>query len=90
MLFVIEQYETHTQKYEVEADDKAQALSKLFSGQGRAVDNSSELVEVNFDAGMSIESIDDDAAEKIRDVLDAFGHECDSRIPSIRSIEEEH
>ena len=45
-LFEIEQYEIHTIKFQVETKSKAEAIAKLFKGEGTAVDGSQELIEV--------------------------------------------
>ena len=39
-LFEIEQYEIHTMKYRVTADNPADAIAQLLDGEGDAVDGS--------------------------------------------------
>ena len=81
----VEQYEVHTQTYEVEAKSKALAIKKVIEGQGRAIDNSLEYIEVMEDFGMAT-----DENEVLTEELEQLGvnlGNCDY-IPSIRSIEE--
>ena len=47
--YEIEQYELHTMKYRVEAATEAEAIAKLFQGEGEAVCNSLEYIEVAED-----------------------------------------
>lgn len=83
MLYEIEQYELHLTKFQVEADDPADAINNLFLGQGEPVDNSTELVEVADKYGMSLDD-DRDLADRLfdRGILKPE----DIIIPSIRSI----
>ena len=81
--FEIEQYELHVTKFTVEGDDPADAIAKLFLGQGEPVDNSTELVEVADEYGMSLDD-NRDLADRLfdRGILKTE----DTIIPSIRSI----
>jgi hypothetical protein len=47
--FIIEQYELHSQKYEVEAPTRAEAVIALFDGEGEILDGSLEYIEVATD-----------------------------------------
>jgi len=82
-MFKIEQYELHTQTYQVEAQDEAQAIAKLLKGEAEPVDDSLEYVEVAEDFGLPAEECRD-LADELRD----HGVPVDAVIPSIRSIEE--
>ena len=82
-LFEIEQYEIHTIKFQVEAKSKAEAIAKLFKGEGTAVDGSQELIEVCQDLGMLV-----DENRKLANQLEELGVAVgDDVIPSIRSVE---
>ena len=81
-IYEIEQYELHTAKYRVEATSEADAIAKLFDGEGEAVDNSLEFIEVANDYGMPVDEfpelvkalakrgmrVDDDVIESIRGI----------------------
>ena len=80
--YEIEQYELHTMKYRVEAATEAEAIAKLFQGEGEAVDNSLEYIEVAEDFGLP--------ADEYPDLAGALREQSiwvDAVIPSIRSIE---
>lgn len=79
----IEQYELHVQRYRIEADDEADAIGKLFLGEGDLVDNSLEFVEIADDYGMPVEE-NRALADRLRDRGIVKG--IDAIIPSIRSI----
>ena len=53
--FEIEQYELHTQTYRVEASTEAEAIKRLFDGDGEAVDNGLDYIEVAEDFGLPVE-----------------------------------
>jgi hypothetical protein len=81
--YEIEQYELHTMRYRVEANTEAEAIAKLFQGEGEAVDNSLEYIEVAEDFGMP--------ANEHRNLAKSLRKKhiwVDAVIPSIRSIEE--
>jgi hypothetical protein len=81
--FEIEQYELHTMKYQVEADDKAHAIKRVFDGEADAVDDSLEYIEVAEDFGLPVDKHSDLAGR-----LCALGVDVAADvIPSIRSIE---
>lgn len=82
--FEIEQYELHTMKYRVEADSEAEAITKLFDGDGEPVDNSLEYIEVAEDFGMPVEQ-NLVLANELREVGVTVGEHV---ISSIRSIEQ--
>lgn len=80
--YEIEQYELHCSKYRVEADSEADAIAKLFKGEGQPVDQSLELIEVADDYGLPAEEFPD-----LADALHERGIAVDEDIiPSIRSI----
>jgi hypothetical protein len=82
--YEIEQYELHTSKYRVAAASEAEAIAKLFRGEGELVDNSLEFIEVADYLGIPAEEHPQLAAAlqklDVRQVGDV--------IPSIRSIEQ--
>ena len=82
--FEIEQYELHTMKYRVEASSEAEAVKKLFDGDGEAVDNGLDYIEVADDFGLPV-----DVNRELADALRELGVPVDEHIiPSIRAIEE--
>ena len=82
--FQIEQYELHTAKYRVEATSEAEAIAKLFDGEGEPVDNSLEYIEVAEDYGLPV-----DEFPELAEALHKQGVRVDDAIiESIRSIEE--
>ena len=83
-IYEIEQYELHTMKYRVEAANEAEAVAKLIGGEGKAVDNSLEFIEVAEDLGLPVDG-HQELAEELRKSGVVVG---DDVIPSIRSIEE--
>ena len=82
--YEIEQYELHTMKYRVEAEDEAHAIAKLLNGEADPVDNSLEYIEVADDYGVPVDE-NRDLADQLRNLGIAVG---DDIIPSVRSIEE--
>lgn len=81
--FEIEQYELHTSNYHVEAESDAEAIFKLFDGEGELVDDSLEFIETADDHGMPVDQhLELVAALRKLDMC----HTGDV-IPSIRGIE---
>ena len=80
--FIIEQYELHAQKYEVEAENKVDAIKALFEGQANIVDSSLDYVQVAHDYFQpnlfSYEELN---------AIDKFSTIEDDCVTSIRSIE---
>ena len=81
-VFEIEQYELHTMKFRVEAANEAEAIAKLFGGDGEAVENSLEFVEIAEDMGLPV-ARHQELAEELRSLGVVIGNEV---IPSIRSV----
>lgn len=82
-VYQIEQYELHTLKYRIEADDPAEAIVKVLDGEAERVDNSHEYVEIAEERGLFVADHPELAAK-----LRTLGVPVDDRlIPSIRSIE---
>ena len=80
--YEIEQYELHVQTYEVEADNEAEAIAKLFNGKAEPMDDSLEYVEVCEDRGLPAEE-----HRELAEELQSFGVSMDEHvIPSIRSV----
>lgn len=79
--FEIEQYEVHSTKYRIEADDVAQAIVKLFDGEGDPVDDSLEYIEIAYENGLWA-----DDHRKLAEDLRSHGLPVEEVIPSIRSI----
>jgi type III secretion system FlhB-like substrate exporter len=82
--YEIEQYELHTMKYRVEAEDEAHAIAKLLNGEADPMDNSLEYIEVADDYGLPV-----DENRDLVDQLRSLGVGIDDDIiPSIRNIEQ--
>ncbi len=81
--FEIEQYELHMMKYRVEASNEAEAIKKLFDGEGEPVDNSLEYIEVADDFGMPVDE-NRELANELHELGVSVGEHI---IPSIRAIE---
>jgi hypothetical protein len=81
--YSIEQYELHSGKYHVEATSEAEAIAKLYAGEGEAVIGSLEYIEVAHDYGMPV-----DEHPGLVKALEERGVDVDDAIiESIRSIE---
>ena len=52
LVFEVQQYEVHVSTYRIEADDEAEAIAKLYSGDGEMV--SFEFAGIADDVGMSV------------------------------------
>ena len=81
--FEIEQYEIHSQKFQVEANSEAEAIKKLFDGEADATDEGPELIEVAEDFGLPA-----DEHQQLAAGLRKLGVFVDEIIPSIRSVEQ--
>lgn len=55
--FRVEQYETWTQAYEIEAETKEEAIAKRLNGEGLALDNSLELIDICEERGASLKEL---------------------------------
>lgn len=83
--YIVEQYETHVQRYAVEAADKAEAIKAVIHGHGEPQGEQTYL-EVNEDIGMSTEEVSDKELDKLDK---ASMHDRDGNyIFSIRSVTE--
>jgi len=80
--YEIEQYELHSSKFRVEAASESEAVTKLFDGEGTAIDNSLEFIEVAEEFGLPVEE-HRELAEELRKGGIVIG---DDVIPSIRRI----
>ncbi len=83
-IFQIEQYEIHTQTYQVEAENEAQAIEKVLAGEAEAIDGGLEYIEVAEDLGLPVDEYRD-LANELRALDVTVGQDV---IPSIRSIEQ--
>ena len=81
--FEIEQYELHTMKYRIEAPSAAEAIKRLFDGDGEAVDNGLEYIEVAEEFGLPVEE-NRELADELRSLNVTVGEHV---IASIRGIE---
>jgi type III secretion system FlhB-like substrate exporter len=81
-VFEIEQYELHTERYRVEANSEAEAITRLFNGEADPIDNSLEFIETADEYGVPVENNQD-----LADQLAKLGIATDDIIPSIRAIE---
>ena len=78
----IEQYEIHGQQYRVEAENVADAITKLLDGEADPVDNGLEFIEVCEDLGLPA-----DEHRELADQLRSLGVPVDDHvIPSIRTV----
>ena len=82
--FEIEQYEIHAMTYQIEADNVAEAISRLLDGQADCVDNGLDYIEVCDDRGLSVEE-HRELAEQLRSLGVPVNEHV---IPSIRIIRE--
>jgi len=83
--YEIEQYEIYVQRYRIEATDEVHAITRLFGGEAKPVENSLEYVEVSHDNGLS----PDEDWELAQALWDAGAITAiDLVIPSIRSIKQ--
>ena len=83
MIFEIEQYEVHVQRYRVEANSGAEAIVRLYQGEADPIDNSLEYVEVADEYGLPLDQ-NQELAEQLRNLGIIVGEHI---IPSIRTIE---
>ena len=81
--FEIEQYELHVLRYRVEADSEADAIVKLFQGEGDPIDDSLQFINISDDHGMSL-SENPDLSSQLFDL--GVVKSGENVIPSIRSI----
>jgi hypothetical protein len=80
--YEIEQYELHTMKYRIEARNEAEAIAKLFDGDGEPVKGSLEYIEICDDRGLPA-----DEHQDLAEQLHEMGIPIDEAvIPSVRSI----
>lgn len=84
MLYKVEVYEIHAQKFAVEAESRAKAIRAFWDGEGEPVDLSL-FIESCEDLGLSQEEVPDVYADLI-----ANGDKLDGFIPCIRSVEVSH
>jgi hypothetical protein len=82
MIFEIEQYLLHTERYRVEAKNRAEAIARLFNGEADPIDNSLDYIEVADKYGMPASQ-----NQTLVDQLHKLGIATDAIIPSIRTIE---
>lgn len=81
-VFQIEQYELPTQTYVAEADNEAEAISKLLNGEGEPLDGTLEFIQITEDRGLRLSSLGE-----LSDELRAGNIPvCDGFVPSIRAI----
>lgn len=87
MEFRIVQYETHTQEYSVEAEDEADAIKRLFDGEGAAIDGTLEFVGVDELRGVDADEAGSgvDLAKKLKEAGIRLDDDC--FIPTVYSIE---
>lgn len=83
-LYEIEQYELHTSKFRVEAENEADAIAKLLDGEATSVDDSQSFIEVAEDFGLPVDECRDFAKQLVKLGVPVGEHV----IPSIRNIEE--
>ena len=82
-IYEIEQYETWTTKYRVEAETVAGAVKKILDGKAEPVDDSNcRFIEINEDIGLPHEEL---TKAEFRD-LAKLGLIGEAHVKSIRSI----
>ena len=81
-IYEIEQYELHSQTYQVEANSEAEAIKKLFDGQAQPMDDGFDLVEVAREYGLPLH----DHRELHAQLRTLNVATRDDVIPSIRSV----
>jgi hypothetical protein len=79
-VFIVERYETHVQKIEVEAENQVAAIKAVNDGDGQEI-GLPKYLEVNEDAGMSCQDFTSKELEALEMSEEDF-------IPSIRSVKE--
>lgn len=77
----VEQYELYAQTYEVEAENKIDALKRLFDGQGSIISNGLDFVQVATEYFQPNLFSSDEL-----NAIDTFCTIEDDCVPSIRSI----
>ncbi len=80
-VFNVEQYELHAQTYRVEAETEAEAIAKLFAGEGEPLDGGLDFIEVAEGFGLPA-----DQHLELAESLRAQGVTVDAVIPSIRGV----
>jgi hypothetical protein len=81
--FVVEAFELHAQKYRVEAETSAEAISNFYGGDGKEI-GLSEMIEMSMDHGLLV-----DANRDLADGLTALGEKLDDDvIAGIRDVTE--
>jgi hypothetical protein len=83
-MFEIEQYELHVSKYRVAADNRAEAIAKLFAGEVDSVEQSQEFIEVADEYGLSAEEF----PELVQELKNLGVKGIKGVIPSVRGVEE--
>ena len=83
--YEIEQYELYVLRHRIEADNEADAISRLLMGEGEPIDDSLTFVNIADDYGIGLSENPDLAIQLWdRDVIESD----DILIPSIRSIKQ--
>jgi type III secretion system FlhB-like substrate exporter len=82
MIFEIEQYLLHTERYRVQANSEADAIARVYQGEADPIDNSLDFIEVADKYGMPANQ-----NRTLVDQLHKLGIATDTIIPSIRTIE---
>lgn len=80
-IYEIEQYQTHVETFQVEAANEAEAIAKIYDGDGTPIDGNFYYLETNEDVGLNADEYTELAKE-----LSKKGYGISDIIPSIRSI----
>jgi hypothetical protein len=84
--FIIEQYELHTSKYEIDAPTRADAVVGVLNSRGTRVDDSGEFIHMDYEHGMPLEELTEEEVEYIQKEGNwKFDYD---HVETIRSIEE--
>lgn len=80
--YEIEQYELHSMRYRIEAENEAEAIAKLLNGDGEPVEGSLEYIEICETMGLPA-----DEHQDLAEQLHPMGVPVNKAvIPSIRGI----
>lgn len=83
-MFEIQQYELYTCTYRVRANSAAEAIHKLWDGEGTQVEDSEEYIEVDEEHGIPC----DDNRDIVKGLEKLHYHIPESHISGIAGIEE--
>ena len=83
--FVVERYELHAQKVEIEAASQAQAIAAVLNGEGTDIDNGLDYIESAEEFGMPTEELSEGLEAELRTLGVDLGGDY---VHALRSVEE--